>query len=78
MEGEKLEGEPKKLGALNAFAINDGFGTRVIKRKGLKAVVVRRSSSAVLLKQKVKVSWGVGGVKNRSVNPKRQKAEDCM
>ena len=59
MEGVKLEGEPKKLGALNAFTINDGFGTRVIKRKGLKAVVVRRSNSAVLLKQKVKVSRGV-------------------
>ena len=78
MEGVKLEGEPKKLGALNAFTINDGFGTRVIKRKGLKAVLVRRSSSAVLLKQKVKVSWGVGGVKNRSVNVKRQKEEDRM
>ena len=56
MEGVKLEGQPEKHGTIKVFKIKEEFGTRGLRRKGLKAVLVRRSTSAVLLKQKAKVS----------------------
>lgn len=46
----------KKIGDLKVLEIKDELGNRGLNKKGLKAVLVRRLASAVVLEKKAEVS----------------------